>query len=303
MNPILALIIANIIWGGASPIFKFALKNIPPFTLAFIRFFTASFLFMPFLKKYWPKKLLKKQWLEIFLVGFFGIFINVSFFFLGVRKTESINVPIIASAGPVFLYFFSIIFLRERPRFKVLFGMIVSFLGVLIIVFSPFFSNKKTIEFGQFEGNLLIVLATFGSVMATVFGKKILSKVNPYVLTFFSFLFSSILFLLFVPLELKNWSFSQLNVNGWVGIVYGIFFSSALAYFCYYYGISKIPAQEVGVFAYIDPVVAVVLAIPLLGEVPDVYFLVGSVLVFLGIFLAERRIHWHPFKRIKNQIY
>lgn len=303
MNPILALIIANIIWGGASPIFKFALKNIPPFTLAFIRFFTASFLFMPFLKKYWPKKLLKKEWLEIFLVGFFGIFINVSFFFLGVRKTESINVPIIASAGPVFLYFFSIIFLRERPRFKVLFGMIVSFLGVLIIVFSPFFSNKKTIEFGQFEGNLLIVLATFGSVMATVFGKKILSKVNPYVLTFFSFLFSSILFLLFVPLELKNWSFSQLNVNGWVGIVYGIFFSSALAYFCYYYGISKIPAQEVGVFAYIDPVVAVVLAIPLLGEVPDVYFLVGSVLVFLGIFLAEGRIHWHPFKRIKNQIY
>lgn len=303
MNPILALIIANIIWGGASPIFKFALKNIPPFTLAFIRFFTASFLFMPFLKKYWPKKLLKKQWLEIFLVGFFGIFINVSFFFLGVRKTESINVPIIASAGPVFLYFFSIIFLRERPRFKVLFGMIISFLGVLIIVFSPFFSNKKTIEFGQFEGNLLIVLATFGSVMATVFGKKILSKVNPYVLTFFSFLFSSILFLLFVPLELKNWSFSQLNINGWVGIVYGIFFSSALAYFCYYYGISKIPAQEVGVFAYIDPVVAVVLAIPLLGEVPDVYFLVGSVLVFLGIFLAEGRIHWHPFKRIKNQIY
>lgn len=303
MNPILALIIANIIWGGASPIFKFALKNIPPFTSAFIRFFTASFLFMPFLKKYWPKKFLKKQWLEIFLVGFFGIFINVSFFFLGVRKTESINVPIIASAGPVFLYFFSIIFLRERPRFKVLFGMIISFLGVLIIVFSPFFSNKKTIEFGQFEGNLLIVLATFGSVMATVFGKKILSKVNPYVLTFFSFLFSSILFLLFVPLELKNWSFSQLNINGWVGIVYGIFFSSALAYFCYYYGISKIPAQEVGVFAYIDPVVAVVLAIPLLGEVPDVYFLVGSVLVFLGIFLAEGRIHWHPFKRIKNQIY
>ena len=39
MNPILALIITNVIWGAASPIFKLALTNIPPFTLAFIRFF------------------------------------------------------------------------------------------------------------------------------------------------------------------------------------------------------------------------------------------------------------------------
>lgn len=39
MSPFVALVIANIIWGGASPIFKYALQNIPPFTLAFIRFF------------------------------------------------------------------------------------------------------------------------------------------------------------------------------------------------------------------------------------------------------------------------
>ena len=39
MNAILALVIANIIWGAASPIFKYALTDIPPFTLAFIRFF------------------------------------------------------------------------------------------------------------------------------------------------------------------------------------------------------------------------------------------------------------------------
>ncbi|PIX68551.1 hypothetical protein COZ40_02690, partial [Candidatus Roizmanbacteria bacterium CG_4_10_14_3_um_filter_39_13] len=47
MNPIVALIIANIIWGAACPIFKFALVNIPPFTIAFIRFFFAGIIFLP----------------------------------------------------------------------------------------------------------------------------------------------------------------------------------------------------------------------------------------------------------------
>ena len=111
MNPILALIIANIIWGAASPIFKFALQNIPPFTLAFIRFFFAGLIFLPIALNKW-QHLTLKQWLEIILVGFFGITINISFFFLGLEKTESINIPVIASSGPVFIYLLSIIFLK-----------------------------------------------------------------------------------------------------------------------------------------------------------------------------------------------
>ena len=136
MNPFLALIIANIIWGMASPIFKFALTNIPPFTLAFIRFFFAGLIFLPLAIKNW-QKLTAKQFFEILLVGFFGITINISFFFLGVVKTESINVPIIASSGPVFIYLLSILFLREKPKLKVLTGMLIALAGVSFIILSP----------------------------------------------------------------------------------------------------------------------------------------------------------------------
>jgi len=45
MPGILAIIIAEVIWGAAPPIFKYSLQEVPPFTLAFIRFFTASFIF------------------------------------------------------------------------------------------------------------------------------------------------------------------------------------------------------------------------------------------------------------------
>ncbi len=61
---------------------------------------------------------------------------------------------------------------------------------------------------------------------------------------------------------------------------------------------SRINMQEVGLFTYVDPIIAVLIAIPLLQEYPTVHFFLGSVLVFWGIFIAEKRIHYHPFHRI-----
>jgi len=300
MNPILALIIANIIWGGAPPIFKFALQNIPLFTLAFIRFFFAGLIFLPLALKNF-QKISVRQWFEVFLVGFFGVFVNITFFFLGLKKTESINVPIIASSGPVFIYFFSILFLKEKPKLKVFLGMLFALVGVFLIILSPILLDGKKIYLGEIEGNFFIVLATFGSVFSTIIGKDLLKKVNPYFVTAFSFLLSSILFLLFVPKELISWSFYKLNLAGWVGIIYGIFFASALAYFLYYYGLSKVNAQEVGIFTYINPIVTVIIAFPLLNELPSIYYIIGSFFVFGGIYLAEGRVHWHPINKLKQK--
>ena len=74
-------------------------------------------------------------------------------------------------------------------------------------------------------------------------------------------------------LELQQWSFALLDSRGWVGIIFGVVFSSAIAYTLYNYGISKLEAQEVGIFTYIDPVIAVLLAIPLLQRIPHPLFL------------------------------
>jgi len=299
MNPILALIIANVIWGMASPIFKFALTNIPPFTLAFIRFFFAGLIFLPIALNRW-QKLTVKQWLEIILVGFFGITINISFFFLGLEKTESINVPVIASSGPVFIYLLSVFFLREKPKLKVLSGMLFALAGVLLIILSPLILDGKRFVLGAVEGNFFILVATFGSVLQTIFGRDILKKISAVQVSAITFLFGSMTFLLFVPKELANWDISFLNFAGWFGIVFGIFFSSALSYFLFYHGVSKLKAQDVGIFTYIDPLAAIVVAAPLLHEYPNLFYILGGILIFGGIFFAEGRIHWHPFHRLRK---
>jgi len=301
MNPFLALIIANIIWGMASPIFKFALTNIPPFTLAFIRFFFAGLIFLPLAIKNW-QKLTAKQFFEILLVGFFGITINISFFFLGVVKTESINVPIIASSGPVFIYLLSILFLREKPKLKVLTGMLIALAGVSFIILSPLILDGKKFILGAIEGNLFILIATFGSVFQTIIGRDIFKKVNTLQVSAIAFLFGSFTFIPFIPKEFANWDISFLNVAGWTGIIFGVFFSSALAYFLFYYGVSKLKAQDVGIFTYIDPLAAIIVAGPLLHEYPNLFYVLGGILIFGGIYFAEGRVHWHPFHKIKSQI-
>jgi len=298
MNPVLALIIANIIWGMASPIFKFALTNIPPFTLAFIRFFFAGLIFLPIALNRW-QKLTAKQWLEIILVGFFGITINISFFFLGLEKTESINVPVIASSGPVFVYLLSVIFLREKPKLRVLSGMLIALAGVLFIILSPLILDGKRFMLGAIEGNLFILIATFGSVLQTIFGRDILKKVSAIQVSSITFLFGSLTFLPFIPKEFANWDISFLNFAGWLGIIFGVFFSSALGYFLFYYGVSKLKAQDVGIFTYIDPLAAIVVAAPLLHEYPNPLYVLGGILIFGGIFFAEGRIHWHPFHKFR----
>ena len=212
------------------------------------------------------------------------------------------NAPMIGSSQPIFLFILSVLFLKEKPRKRVFWGILISFIGVLAIIISPLLFNHGTSTIQKetaLEGNIFLMIATLGSVLQAIINKKVLKEVNHYVVSCISFLFGSLTFIPMMIPELQHWSFSALNINGWMGIIFGVFFSSALAYGLYMYGISKISAQEVGIFSYIDPVIAVILAIPLLGEYPTPIFFVGSLCIFLGIILAEGRLHWHPLHKLK----
>src|SRR5262249_49099746 len=100
--------------------------------------------------------------------------------------------------------------------------------------------------------------------------------------------------------ELPTLSFASFDATMWGVLLFGIFGISFLAYGLSTYGLSKISGEEVGLFVYIDPIATVLLAIPLLGELPGPSFILGGVLVFGGIYIAERRIHWHPLHKLRD---
>lgn len=293
---ILSLIIANIIWGAASPIFKFSLENISPFLLAFIRFYGAALLILPFTYPY--LSIDKKDRFKIFLLAFFGVTVNISFFFFALKLTPSINAPIIASGGPIFLYLFSIFILKEKPHYKVFIGLIVSLLGVLLIIGQPILTGELD---GALLGNILLIIATLAGVIHTLIAKELPKKYGALSITFWTFFIGAATFLPFLIWEIYSGSLSiSLDYRGITGIIFGLFFSSALAYSLFEYGIKYIDGQDVGIFTYIDPIAAILIAIPLLHEQITFIYLMGAILVFGGIFIAEGRLHYHPFHRLRK---
>ena len=290
---ILALILTNIIWGAASPIFKWSLTNIHPFTLAFLRFALATVIISLFALSHLRVK--RSDWLALIYLSLTGITVNISFFFLGLKLAPSINAPIIATSGPIFLLVACLFVLKEKLKLKVALGTALGFLGVALIILRPLFENGFDTAV---LGNLFFVIATLGAVVHTIFIKKLAPNYEPLTLTFWSFLIGSVTFLPFFVFEVKKFGFlPNLAIPGATGIVFGVLFSSALAYLLYHWAIKNLLAQEVGVFAYLDPAVALLIAIPLLGETPTPTYLLGAALVFFGIFVAEGRIPYHPIHK------
>ncbi len=291
---ILALIIANFIWGAASPIFKWSLTNIEPFTLAFFRFIIPALIIFPFAIKNLSVK--KEHWINLLMLSFFATTLNISFFFLGLKTAPSINAPIIATAGPLFLLASCFFILKEKIKPKIILGTLIGFMGVILIILQPLLETGRD---GAIMGNLFFIIATLSGVLHAVFAKKIMPHYKVVTITFWTFFIGSLTFTPLMIFESQTKDLlANLSVPGISGIIFGAIFSSLIAYYLYHFAIKNILAQEVGVFAYLDPIIAVIIAFPLLGEIPTPIYIIGSIFVFLGIFIAEGRIPYHPIYRL-----
>lgn len=294
---ILALIVANVIWGAASPIFKWSLENIQPFTLAFLRFSISSLILLPF--AFNSLDIQKKDLLKLICLSIAGISLNIPLFFIGLKYTASINAPIIASAAPIFIILISIPIFREKLKLKKMFGAIVGLIGVCFLFLKPIMENGLD---SNSVGNIFLIAATLSGIVHVILTKEMIEKYKANTMIFYSFLIGAITFLpLFVYENYKTSFITNLNIQGLTGILFGIFLSSIVGYYLFYWAIKKLPASEVSLFAYIDPVIAIVIAMPLLGEIPTLTYIFGASLVFLGIYIAEGHLPYQHYKKLVKQ--
>lgn len=287
---ILALILANILWGATPPIMKWSLTNVHTFTLAFLRYFIPMVILAFFLRKRIAIRLQDAPLLVI--ASLFGITFNIAFYFIGIHYTESINVNIIASGGPIFLLLGSMFFLKERPVKKVLLGNLLGLGGVLIIILEPLLQKGAD---GSLYGNFLLLLSALSAVINTIMIRDLARKYHPLTLTFWTFFIGAMSFYPLFIQETAQYGFLPgIQMQGIIGILYGSFFPSLFAWLLFYYALKYALASDTSVFMYIDPIASLIVAIPLLHEYPSALFFVGSFLVFFGIYIAEGRLHWHP---------
>jgi drug/metabolite transporter (DMT)-like permease len=296
---ILAVIIANIIWGSAAAVFKVSLTNIPPFTLAFWRFFIGALLLLLYLGKHASMPMQgRRDWLLLVGYALTGITINILFFFWGLQLTYSINAPVIASGAPILTLILALIFLKETFSWRKLWGMLFGTAGILLIVLEPLLDQGID---GSILGNVFLVIAVAAAVVQTIIGKKALTKFAALPFTFWAFLVGAASFLPLAVFEYVQTPtiYAALDWRGYMGLAFGAVLSSAVAYGLYAWGLSKISATDTSMFTYLDPIVGTVIGAAFLHEPVTGLFLIGALLIFMGIGVAEGRVH-HPASKLRK---
>lgn len=292
---IIVLILANIIWGASLPIYKWTLTEIHPFMFAFLRFFISFLILIPFVIKNF--KFDKRDIPKLIFASIVSITLQIPLLFFGLNLAPSINAPIIISAGPILLLGSSVIFLKEKVSRKLLAGTVISLFGVMVLMLNPALESGFS---GAVLGNFFIFLATICSVIQALIIKKIIERNDALVTVFLTFVIGSLTLIPPTILEYNAVGLFAFDIKAIVGIFYAVIFSSIIAHYFLFFGLKNVKVSETGIFTYVDPIATILVAIPLLHEVITESYLIATILVFLGIYIAEGRIHYHPFHLLRK---
>jgi drug/metabolite transporter (DMT)-like permease len=294
---IVAITLCTIIWSAAAPLFKWAMQDTPPSTLLFFRFLVATLIMIPLVQK--QMKIKFEDFYKILLLAITGITFNIGLFYLGLSLSQSINEPIISSTMPIFLIIGAALFFHEIPRKKVIAGTLVSLIGVIIIVIRPADHVPLT---KLLTGNILLIISVLSLVCYTFLLKQFKLAYSSSTIIFWMFLLATITFFpFFIWGARATHTFGILDARGGFGVLYGAIFCSIFGQIFYNFAVQSLKSSELGIFMYLGPVITALVAIPLLHEEITFSYLLGSVFVFLGLFIAEIKFHYHFFHPQPNQ--
>jgi len=227
----------------------------------------------------------RADWVRIVLCAFFGVGINMLFFFKGVSLTTAINGSIIMTLTPVMVFVTSLILLKEKVTLLKVLGLAVGFLGAFLIIYSP----GTGISLGNWRGDVLILLNAMSYGVYLVLVKPLMTRYTPITVAKWIFFFG---FLLVLPV---GWNeFTQIE---WQALTAKVYFSMAfviigvtvIVYVLNIWALKKVNPSTVGVYIYVQPVFATLIASTFFGEILSIRHLIAALLVFAGVWLVVKR--------------
>lgn len=283
----LLLVLISLIWAGSFIAVKITVNEIPPIDLGFLRFLVATpiMILILFLRKK-EVHIPKKELPSLIILGLTGVTFLYIFQFVGIEYTTASTSSVLISTNIIFIVILSTLFLKEVFSFKKTLGVILSFLGVMVVIFAQS-SNEKIIFNNQFIiGCLLVLLSAFCWAVYSVVGKKLLDKYDAFSVTTYAFVLGTIFFLPVVFPHILN-VVQNISFKGWMAILYLALLCSVFGYVAWYYALSKTEAGKTAVYLSLIPLFTITLAF-FIDEIPTILFLVGAILIIWGIYWAQK---------------
>lgn len=282
-------------WSANFIIAKVTLRELPPFALLFLRVLFSNGLLLALYfsslrlrsgqaRQHQRRPLQAGDWRWFALLGFCGIALNQTGFTVGIHYTTVSHSSLIITLAPIFVLILATRMKLERFTPLKLVGMALSFAGVAVLSLEHGAgSNSPT-----FLGDLLTLGGSLGFALYTVYGKSVSERYDTLTFNTYTYLVGLVAVTPVAGWELFEVNWHAVTWRGWLGVAYMAGIASVVAYMIYYYALTKISATRVIAFSYLQPLLATVLGIAILGEAVSHHLVIGGAMVLTGVFLAER---------------
>jgi drug/metabolite transporter (DMT)-like permease len=280
----LFLILANLFWAGNYVFGKYVVAEMSPLQLTFSRWLLALFLLFPlahFIER--PNwKRVWQEWKTLLVMGIFGIIGYNFLLYEALQYTTSMNAALVNSMNPALIFLFSALILKEKVSLSKGLGLIISFLGVLLVL-----TKGQLLQIFQIDynlGDLIMLLAILVWTFYSIFGRK-LKSIPPISATAVSALFGLVTLLPFVLVSGIQYPLSKEAV---IGVVYIALFPSVGSFIFWNISLRHLDASKAGIYMYLITIFTAILSF-LLGETITLVQIVGGVLVFIGVYLTNSK--------------
>jgi len=287
----LTLAAVTMMWGGTFVTGRFLAGSLSPLFAASLRFLLASVALLGFVgvARIPLARPTPRQWLQLTLLGFFGIFFYNLCFFYGLQYINASRASLIVALNPAVIGLASWLLFKERlGRVKVA-GIALCIGGASLVIVSR---NPQLLAVtpNAWIGDLLILGCVAGWGIYSLCSRELNQALGPLQTVTFSVLIGCVMLLVLATLrgEMSAAALLNLDTPQWLSLIYLGVFGSALAYIGYYDGIRKIGATRSGVFIALNPLTAVLLGALLLGEQLTLTLCLGGALVLAGIYLCNK---------------
>lgn len=294
LHILFAYFLIYIVWGSTYYFIGVALKGLPPFLLGAFRFTAAGLILLMWCwyrgEPVFKQSLIKKSAIS----GIVLLFIDMAVVMLAQQYVSSSLVAIIASSTAIWIMALDMPMWKKNFRnIAVISGIIVGFLGVMMLYIEQFTLDNSTQEHREY-GVLLLIFGCISWALGTLYAKYRSSgeeDVNAFAGSAWQMLFASAMFWLcaLINHDVVNTDLRIVPIHSWLSLAYLIIFGSIMAYSAYIWLLKVRPATEVGTHAYVNPFVAVFIGMTFGKEDVTWIQMMGLTIILLSVMLIKKK--------------
>ena len=281
---LLALAWVCFFWGTTWLASKEAVShNMPALQVCAIRQLFGGTLYLLYFiitKHPWPKG---KQWGTILMLSFLNFMLSNGLSTWGVQYISSGLGAIIGAIFPLWLVIIALFGGKKLPQREIL-GLVLGFGGVCII----FYDHLKDFLNADFRFGIMIsVAATISWAIGSLYTKKHAANFNPYFSLGLQMLISSAALFGVSGATGNAVSLTDIPASSWWAIAYLVIIGSMLTFIAFIYCLQRLPTSLASLYAYINPVVAVLLGAAIFQEKLNSYIAIGGAVTIAGVYLVN----------------